>query len=203
MHWQEVSLQFEFDKPTNVEEIRLETLPVDSPAGPQFGRGGNKLMLFDVKPSIEDQDSKFTSLNFDSCTYLQYPIDETTADCIDYSSDTGWKAPPLPADATAHELILRFEEPIMLRADQRLTLTIDSGGADDLAVLNRIRFAFHQAAYAEAMTPKSRINLQQRPLMTSLRNSTTTLQKLIDWKPAKSCSTRLMQIPVSRSGMWS
>ena len=35
--WQEVNLQFEFDKPLNVQEIRLEILPVDSPAGRQFG----------------------------------------------------------------------------------------------------------------------------------------------------------------------
>jgi len=89
--WQEVHLQFEFDKPTNVEEIRLELLSVDSPTGPQFGRGGDELMLFDVKPSIEDQTGKSTSIDFASCTYLQNPSDETTGNCIDQLSDTGWK----------------------------------------------------------------------------------------------------------------
>ena len=148
--WQEVNLQFEFDKPTNVEEIRLEILPVDSPTGPQFGRGGDELMLFDVKPSIENTTGKFTSLDFASCTYLQNPSDDTTVNCIDYLSDTGWKVPPLPADETAHELVLRFEKPIALRADQRLTLTVDSGGAKELAVLNRIRFAFRQGVVREA-----------------------------------------------------
>jgi hypothetical protein len=68
VQWQEASLQFAFDKPTNVQEIRLEILPVDSPTGPQFGRGGQELMLFDVKPGIEDQTGKFTSLDFANCT---------------------------------------------------------------------------------------------------------------------------------------
>jgi beta-lactamase regulating signal transducer with metallopeptidase domain len=148
--WQVVDLQFAFDKPTNVQEIRLEVLPVDSPTGPQFGRGGDDLMLFDVKPSIENTTGKFTRLDFASCTYLQNPSDETAANCIDYLSDTGWKAPPLPVDATAHELVLRFEKPISLRADQRLTLTVDSGGAKELAVLNRIRFAFRQGVVGES-----------------------------------------------------
>lgn len=129
VQWQEASLQSAFDKPTNVQEIRLEILPVDSPAGPQFGRGGEELMLFDVKPGIEDQTGKFTSLDFASCTYLQNPSDDTTVNCIDYLSDTGWKVPPLSLNATAHELVLRFEKPISLRADQRLTFTVDSGSA--------------------------------------------------------------------------
>lgn len=149
MRWQEASLQFEFDKSTSVEEIRLEILPVDSPAEPQFGRGGRKLTLFDVKPSIEDQTGKSSSLDFTSCTYLQNPNDETTAGCIDHLTDTGWQVPNLPADAAAHELVLRFMKPIKLRAGQRLTFTIDAGGADELAVLNRIRFAFHQAAVSK------------------------------------------------------
>ncbi|WP_442508631.1 SUMF1/EgtB/PvdO family nonheme iron enzyme [Novipirellula sp. SH528] len=149
VQWQEASLQFAFDKSTSVKEIRLEILLVESPEGPQFGRGGNELMLFDVKPSIEDQAEKSSSLAFASCTYLQNPSDETTAGCVDHLTDTGWKVPSLPADATAHELVLRFEKPITLRAGQRLTLTVDSGGSDDLAVLNRIRFAFHQAAVSE------------------------------------------------------
>lgn len=144
VQWQEASLQFAFDKPTNVEEIRLEILPVESPAGPQFGRGGNELMLFDVKPGIVDPTGKFTSLDFSSCTYLQDPSDDSTTNCIDYLSDTGWKVPLLPADATAHELVLRFEKPVTLRADQRLTFTVDSGSAKELAVLNRIRVAFRQ-----------------------------------------------------------
>lgn len=156
--WQEVNLQFAFDKPTNVEEIRLEILPVDSPTGPQFGRGGDELTLFDVKPGIEDQTGKFTSLDFSSCTYLQNPSDETTANCIDYLSDTVWKVPKLPADVTAHELVLRFEKPITLRANQRLTLTVDSGGAKELAALNRIRFAFRQELVAEPLSVNSTMN---------------------------------------------
>lgn len=149
VRWQEASLQFAFDKSASVEEIRLEILSVDSPAGPQFGRGGRKLMLFDVKPSIEDQAGQSSSLDFTSCTYLHNPGDETTASCIDHLTDTGWNVPNLPPDAVAHELVLRFEKPIRLHAGQRLTLTVDSGGADELAVLNRIRFAFHQAAVSE------------------------------------------------------
>lgn len=156
--WQEVDLQFEFDKPTNVQEIRLEILPVDSPTGPQFGRGGDELMLFDVKPSIENTTGKFTSLDFASCTYLQNPSDETAANCIDYLNDTGWKVPKLPAEATAHELVLRFEKPIALRADQPLTLTVDSGGSKELAVLNRIRFAFRQEVVAEQFSVNSTMN---------------------------------------------
>ena len=150
VQWQEASLQFEFGKPTNVEEVRLEILPVDSPTGQQFGRGGKELMLFDVKPGIKDQTGKFTRLDFASCTYLQNPSDDKTVNCIDYLSDTGWKVPPLLADETAHELVLRFEKPIAMRADQRLTLTVDSGGAKELAILNRIRVAFRQGAASEA-----------------------------------------------------
>ena len=156
--WQEASLQFAFDKPTNVQEIRLEILPVDSPTGPQVGRGGQELMLLDVKPSIEDQTGKFTSLDFASCTYLQNPSDETAANCIDYLDDTGWKVPKLPAEASAHELVLRFEKPIALRADHPLTLTVDSGGAKELAVLNRIRFAFRHSAVAEPLSVNSTMN---------------------------------------------
>jgi hypothetical protein len=149
VRWQEASLGFEFDTSTSVEEIRLEILPVDSPAGPRFGRGGRKLIVFDIKPSIKDQDGKSSRLDFTSCTYLQNPSDETTAGCIDYLTDTGWTVPNLPADAVAHELVLRFEKPIVLRPGQRLTLTVDSGGGDELAVLNRIRFAFPQAAVSK------------------------------------------------------
>ncbi|MEZ6134510.1 MAG: M56 family metallopeptidase [Pirellulaceae bacterium] len=148
VHWQEASLKFAFDRLTNIKEIRLEILPVNLPTGPTFGRGGEELMLFDVKPSIEDQTGKFTSLDLASCTYLQNPADDTTANCIDYLSDTGWKVPKLSADASAHELVLRFEKPIALQPDQRLTLAVDSGGAEDLAVLNCIRFAFRPGTVA-------------------------------------------------------
>jgi len=55
-----------------------------------------------------------------------------------------------PEDATAHELILRFQKAITLRAGQRMTLTVDSGGAKKLALLNRIRFAFRHRAIGAA-----------------------------------------------------
>jgi beta-lactamase regulating signal transducer with metallopeptidase domain len=151
VQWQEANLQFKFDKPMIVEEIRLELLPVDSPSGPKFGRGGDKMVLFDVKPSIEDQSGKSSGIDFDDCTYLQNPSDETTANCIDYLSDTGWEVPSLSADATSHALVLRFANPITLRADQLLNLTVDSGGADEFAVLNRIRFAFRHDS--DTLTP--------------------------------------------------
>lgn len=81
------------------------------------------------------------------------PSDDTTVNCIDYLSDTGWKVPPLPLNATAHELVLQFEKPISLRADQRLTFTVDSGSAKELAVLNCIRVSFRQRTVGEAMKP--------------------------------------------------
>ncbi len=146
VNWQDATLQFAFDKPTNVQEIRLELLPIDSPTGPQFGRGGSKLILFDVKPGIEDQSGKYTSLEFDSCKYLQNPNDDSTDDCIDYLSDSGWTVPQLANGAAVHELVLRFQEPISPQPNQRLMLTIDSGGSAELAVLNRIRFSFRTTA---------------------------------------------------------
>ena len=59
--WQEATTHFAFDKPTTVDELRLELLPVDSPLGPQFGRGGEKLILFDVKARVEKQTGESTS----------------------------------------------------------------------------------------------------------------------------------------------
>ncbi len=191
VRWQAASLQFEFDQPANVEEIRFEILPVDSPAGPQFGRGGRKLMVFDVKPSIEDQAGKSSSLDFTSCTYLQNPSDETTAGCIDHLSDTGWTVPHLPADAVAHELVLRFEKPIRLLSGQRLTMTVDSGGADELAVLNRIRFAFHQTAVSKSADDQGTTALV--PPATSSRDAVVT-------KPASRANpneipSRIVRVP--------
>ena len=104
------------------------------------------MILFEVKAELEKQTGESTSQEFSSCVSLLNPDDETTTNCIDYLSDTGWTVPALSADAEAHTLVLRFDEPVTLQPGQRLVLSVDSGGSKEFAVLNRIRFAFHQAA---------------------------------------------------------
>lgn len=142
--WQEVTTDFTFDQPTTVDELRLELLPVDTPAGPQLGRKGKQVMLFDVKAGVQEQTGKWTAREFSACTSLMNPDDQTTIDIIDYQSDTGWTVPVLPENAEAHTLVLRFDEPVTLQPSERLVLIVDSGSINELAVLNRIRFAFHQ-----------------------------------------------------------
>jgi hypothetical protein len=146
VRWQEVTTYFAFDEPTTVDEVRLELFPVDSPSGPQLGRGGEELILSEVTARLEKQTGKPTIHEFSSCISLLNPEDDLTIHCIDFLSDTGWIVPALPADAEAHSLVLRFDEPVTLQPDERLVLTVDSGGAQKSAVFNRIRFSFHQAA---------------------------------------------------------
>ena len=142
--WQEVTSHFVFDKSTTVDELRLELLPIDTPSGPQFGRGGEQLILIDVKAGVQKQTGEWKSCDFSSCISLLNPDDQTTIHCIDYLSDTGWTVPALPENAKAHTLVLSFDEPVMLQPSERLVLTVDSGGSKELAVFNRIRFAFRQ-----------------------------------------------------------
>ncbi len=78
--WQEVTTHFTFDQPTTVDELRLELLPVDTPAGPQLGRGGKQVMLFDVKAGVQEQTGKWTTREFSACTSLMNPDDQTTID---------------------------------------------------------------------------------------------------------------------------
>jgi hypothetical protein len=146
VRWQEVTTYFAFDEPTTVDEVRLELFPVDSPSGPQLGRGGEELILSEVTARLEKQTGKPTIHEFSSCISLLNPEDDLTIHCIDFLSDTGWIVPALPADAEAHSLVLRFDEPVTLQPDERLVLTVDSGGGQKSAVFNRIRFSFHQAA---------------------------------------------------------
>ncbi len=145
--WQEVTTHFVFDKPTTVVELRLELLPLDTPSGPEFGRGGEKLILSEVTARLEKQTGESTIHEFSSCVSLLNPDDDLTIHCIDFLSDTGWTVPALPADAEAHSLVLRFDEPVTLQPGERLVLTVDSGGSKELAVFNRIRFAFHQPGH--------------------------------------------------------
>ncbi len=144
--WQEPTSYFAFNNSTTLDELRLELLPVDSPAGPQFGRGGEKLILSEVTARLEKPTGESTIHEFSSCVSLLNPDDDITIHCIDFLSDTGWTVPALPADAEAHSLVLRFDEPVTLQPGERLVLSVDSGGAKEFAVLNRIRFAFHHAA---------------------------------------------------------
>ena len=145
---QELTSSFAFNGSTTLDELRLELLPIDSPAGQKFGRGGEKLILSEVTARLEKQTGKPRIHEFSSCISLLNPEDDLTIHCIDFLSDTGWIVPALPADAEAHSLVLRFDEPVTLQPDERLVLSVDSGGAQKFAVLNRIRFSFHQAATA-------------------------------------------------------
>lgn len=144
--WQEATAHYSFDHTTSVHELRLELLPVDTPTGPQLGRGGKKLILFDIKASVKEQAGESMVREFSSCVSLHNLDDDETAYCIDAQSDTGWTVPVLPAGTTGHTLILRFDEPVTLQPGQQLVLTVESGGSDEFALLNRVRFAFHQTA---------------------------------------------------------
>lgn len=141
---QEVTAHFAFDKPTVLKDLRLELLPVDTPAGRQFGRGGDTLLLFDVKAGVVNETGQWKSRDFSSCISLLNPDDQTTMHCIDYLSDTGWTVPALPESVEAHTLVLTFSEVVTLQPNEQLVLSVDSGGSQELSVLNRIRFAFHE-----------------------------------------------------------
>ncbi len=85
---QEVTAHFTFEEPKTIDELRLELLPVYAPSGREIGRGGDELILFDVKAECNSQPEN-ENPRFLRLFSLLNPDDETTVNCIDYLSDTG------------------------------------------------------------------------------------------------------------------
>jgi hypothetical protein len=81
-------------------------------------------------------------LQFSSCVYLGNSDDESTANCIDFLTDTGWTVAAFTQSVQSHQLALGFEKPVTLDGAHRMTLTFDSGGSPDLDVLSRLRVSF-------------------------------------------------------------
>jgi len=140
--WQEFTLYFEFRKPTRLQEIRVELLPPTSSADPNRPRQSKRLVLFEVKPQLETRLGQMTSMEFSSCVYLGDSDDESTANCIDSLTDTGWTVPAFTQSVPSHQLALRFEKPVTLDGKHRMALTFDSGGSPELDVLSRLRVSF-------------------------------------------------------------
>ena len=62
--WQEFTLCFEFQKPTQLQEIRVELLPPTSSEDPNRPRQRKRLVLFDIKAQLENRIHQMTSLEF-------------------------------------------------------------------------------------------------------------------------------------------
>ena len=140
--WQEFTLYFEFQKPTQFQEIRVELLLPTWPAGPNRPRHHKRLLLFDVKPKLQNRDGQMESLEFSSCVYLGNPDDESTANCIDYLTDTGWTVPAFTPSVQSHQLAFKFAKPLALDGEHQMALTFDSGGSSELGVPSRLRVLF-------------------------------------------------------------
>ena len=140
--WQEFTLYFKFQKPTQLQEIRVELMPPTSSADSNRPHQRKRLVLFDIKPQVENPIDQMTSLQFSSCVYLGNSEDESTANCIDFLTDTGWTVPAFTKSVQSHQLALRFEKAMTLDDKHRIALTFDSGGSPDLDVLSRLRVSF-------------------------------------------------------------
>ncbi len=140
--WQEFTLYFRFQKPTHFQEIRVELLPPTS--SPDISRPNQRkrLVLFDVKPQLENRIGQMASLEFSSCVYLGNSDDESTANCIDSLTDTGWTVPAFTQSVQSYQLALRFEKAMTLDDKHRLALTFNSGGSPELDVLSCLRVSF-------------------------------------------------------------
>lgn len=140
--WRETTLYFQFKQATRVDKIQLELLPAKAAVDGRLGPQAKRLMLFDVKPYLGNRKGGLKPTQFAECTHLENPRDESTANAIDFLTDTGWTVPPLADGAAAHHLILRFGQPLEITPRQSLALTIDSGGSPELDVVSRVRVSF-------------------------------------------------------------
>ncbi|MCC6881684.1 MAG: hypothetical protein WBE58_17330 [Verrucomicrobiales bacterium] len=140
--WQEFTLYFKSQKPNQLREILVELLPPTPSVGPNRPRQRKRLVLFDIKPELENRTDQMTSLEFSDCVDLGNTEDGSPANCIDSLTDTGWTVPAFTQSVQSHQLALRFEKPVTLDGKHRIALTFDSGGSPDLDVLSRIRVSF-------------------------------------------------------------
>ena len=137
--WQEFTLSFsKSELPARVQTVRLELL---SPL-PSQSQSGKSVKLFDVKPHLQDKDGKITQLEFAECQVVGNPDDDSAVNCIDFLSDTGWKVPDFSGPDSAHQLVLKFAESIVLDDGNMFGVTIDAGGSPELGTLSRVRVSF-------------------------------------------------------------
>jgi hypothetical protein len=65
--WQEFTLDFGFQKPIQVQEIRIELLPPTQSADSNRPHQHKRLVLFEIKPQVENRVNQMTTLQFSSC----------------------------------------------------------------------------------------------------------------------------------------
>ncbi len=136
-NWQDFTLFFrKSELPTQIQTMRLELLPSSNT------RAGSNVMLFDVKPHLEDSNGKITHLEFADCKVAGNSDDDSAANCIDFLSDTGWKVPGFSGLDSSHQLVFKLAEPIVVDDGDMFGITIDAGGSPELGVLTRVRVSF-------------------------------------------------------------
>ena len=148
--WQEFTLYFEFQKPTQFQEIRVELLPPTLPVGRNRPRHDKRLLLFDVKPKLQNLNGQMESLEFSTCVQLGNPDDESTVNCIDYLTDTGWTVPAFTKSVQSHQLAFKFAKPLTPDGEHQLALTFDYGGSSELDVLSRLRVLFPATTHSKS-----------------------------------------------------
>ena len=125
-----------------MQEIRVELLPSPSSTASNRPSQRKQIVLFDVKPQFENRFGQMELSHFSSCDYLGNRDDESTTNCIDNLTDTGWMVPAFTRTFQSHQLVFRFAEPKELVGEHRMALTLDSGGSPELDVLSRLRVSF-------------------------------------------------------------
>ncbi len=152
--WQEFTLHFSpTDLPSKISVVQLEILPSDSAPS----NNSKPPMLVEVKPYLQQQDDKTIQLEFSKCTFTGDSNDDSTANCIDFLSDTGWKVPEFTDKHRAHILLLDLEKPIETGNVKELAITIDAGGAGQFAALSRVRVSFADATSNSPDTDETRL----------------------------------------------
>lgn len=140
--WQEYALHFSpADLPSKVSVVQLEILPRESAPSST----SKPTMLVEVKPHLKQRDGQTIHLEFSKCTFTGDVNDDSTANCIDYLSDTGWKVPEFTDKHRVHLLLLHLEKPVEMENVTDLALTIDAGGAEQFSALSRVRVSFADA----------------------------------------------------------
>ncbi len=135
--WQEFTLVLSLPDEASFQRLRLEVFPPDA----SQIQSGKELILFDVKPSLENAEKGRTVIDFESCQMLGRQPDPSLAHCIDGLTDTGWSVPRTQGSREAYSLVFELGEPVLLGSDDRLAITLDSGGARNLLTLSRIRIS--------------------------------------------------------------
>lgn len=151
--WQEFTLHFSpADLSSKVSAVQLEILPSDSVSSSDM----KSTMLFEVKPHLKQKDGKTIQLEFSKCTFTGDANDDSTANCIDSLSDTGWKVPEFTDEHRVHFLLFHLDRPIETGNVNELAITIDSGGAEQFSALSRVRVSFADANSKSSASEETR-----------------------------------------------